>query len=79
MATAKSGIALRDVVTVVEDIVVTLTLTLEEASALLQVSNRVGGSPIHSPRGRMDSIRQALEQAGVVPTSHAVAQGLVFN
>lgn len=48
----------------VETPTITLVLTEQEAQALAAVTNRVGGSP-RGPRGRIDSIRYALEGAGI--------------
>lgn len=44
---------------------VTLTLTSEEAEALVSVLMRVGGTPTKSPRGNIESILEALRNLGV--------------
>lgn len=49
-----------------------LELTQEEAQALLLVIERVGGCPESTPRGRIDSIQEALAEAGVSPLSTAL-------
>lgn len=45
--------------------VVTLHLSMEEASALLAVCRCVGGSPSETRRRHLDSINLALDNAGV--------------
>jgi hypothetical protein len=45
---------------------VQLTLTYEEAQFLVDVNDRIGGSPILSRRGLSGNIRRALHEIGVL-------------
>lgn len=45
---------------------VKLELTNEQALVLLDVTDRIGGSPERSPRGHIDAIAEKLSKAGVV-------------
>ena len=58
---------------IVPDVIV-LELTPDEAATLKGVTNSIGGDPLTSPRRHMDSISDALLEAGVfanpVPRRH---------
>ena len=45
---------------------VQLTLTYEEAQILIDIGDRIGGSPILSRRLLSDNIRRALAEVGVL-------------
>jgi hypothetical protein len=64
MATAKTRFVPLVTTTQVAD-GVTLELTKAEAEALLFITGCIGGVPDTSARGRFDSIRSALREAGV--------------
>ena len=49
---------------VVERPSVILELTPEEAEALVRIAYRIGGMPATTMRGKIDSIREALESVG---------------
>ena len=65
MATARKT-EVDEVVTIKVDSV-ELTLTTEEAGVLYFVLRHVGGRPAYTPRGHINSIIDALENAGVNP------------
>ena len=44
---------------------ITLTLSMEEAKALLAVSQRIGGSAVNTRRVHLDKINNALWDVGV--------------
>ncbi|MCY0963018.1 hypothetical protein [Streptomyces sp. H27-H5] len=44
---------------------VTLTLSVEEAEALVAITSRVGGHQSRSPRQHTDAVMAALKKAGV--------------
>jgi hypothetical protein len=54
----------------------TLTLSEEEVDTLIAVSARIGGSSHNSPRGHMDTIRNALTAAGAPQFDDTVAYNL---
>jgi hypothetical protein len=59
----------REVTTVVEEEVLTLTLSREEARVLKTLLMRVTGSMTKSPRGLCDRMERALSRAGVSSSS----------
>jgi hypothetical protein len=51
---------------------ITLTLSMEEASALKAVCQRVGGDPYATPRKHFDSILDELRSVGVKEEAYQV-------
>lgn len=55
----------------IKDDIVTLTMTREVAEVLRQVCAKIGGHPDHTARGKMDTILNALDTAGVTKARFA--------
>jgi len=51
---------------------VTLELSLEEATALADIMQSIGGHPLRTRRGLTDNVAQALREAGVLAVCERV-------
>lgn len=62
----------KEVVTTVtvQENIITLELSSLEAAALMCITQKVGGRPSTTPRGKIDDIRKALIEVGVAPQPH---------
>lgn len=67
MAQATKTIATREVITKIEEEVVIITLTKNEAETLLGICGRVTGDYYYSRQKHVENIWDALQDAGVDP------------